>query len=338
PRFIDALKGVAASYGALGRSAQSRASWEHVARLAPEDAEAAAVLARFEAADDAAAEAEAAAEAAATAQEAAELEAAEAAAAQREAEVNAPPINIDPPVAQAPLEGQIIADEPADEEPDEEEPVVEEPEEEEAVVEEPDEPDEPVEPDDEQAEVDEEVDPAEEPAQAAGGPTIELLDTTLTARAADAGGEGAFNFLDAPAAVIGNLDEPYDYSQGTLHVRVEVLDKPTDDPILMQICLVPDDLITVSPACSEASRVRLDKEGVVTASQNVGALEGAGAIDWSQGMSQLLVVLRDTEGRPLDSRYAFDENGAPLNVEAYYPLNLRVRAALVPAGGAFVGW
>ncbi len=138
--------------------------------------------------------------------------------------------------------------------------------------------------------------------------------------------------------MIGNLDEPYDYGQGTLHVQVEVLDKPTDDPIYMQVCLVPDDIITVSPACSEASRVRLSNEGVITASQSVSALDGAAAIDWSQGMSQLLVVLRDTQGRPLDSRYAFDENGQPLDVEAYYPMDLRVRAALVPAGGAFSGW
>lgn len=352
PGFIDALKGMAASYGALGRSAESRSTWERVAELAPEDTEAAAVIARFEAADDAAAEAEAAAEAAAEAQEAAELEAAEAAAAQEAAEVNSPPINIDPPVAQAPIEGQLSEDAEAEqeqppvedavvEEPDDDV-VVEEPEADEpdvAVVEPPEEPEQPAVPDDEQAGVvDEDDGPEDQDAQATGGPTIELLDTTLTTRAPDAGGEGAFNFLDAPAAIVGNLDAPFDYGQGTLHLQVEVLDKPTGDPILMQICLVPDDLITVSPACSEASRVRLSDEGVVTASQNVGALEGAAAIDWSQGMSQLLVVLRDTEGRPLDSRYAFDENGAPLDVGAFYPMDLHVKAALVPAGSTFSGW
>ena len=322
PGFIDALKGMASSYGALGRSAESRATWERVADLAPDDAEAATVMARFEAADDAAAEAAAAATAAAEAQQAAELEAAAAAQAQAEAEANSPPINIDPPVAQTPLD-------PGPVEVEEDEPLVEPPEEPQqpAIV-----ADEPV----AEPEVEEPVAVPNRPTS--DGPTIALLDTTLTPRASEAGGEGAFNFLDAPAAVIGNLDAPYDYSQGTLHVQVQVLEKPTDDPILMQICLVPDDLITVSPACSDASMVRLSAEGTVTATQNVGALEGANAIDWSQGMSQLLVVFRDTQGRPLDSRYALDENGVPLDVAAFYPMNLHVRAALVPAGAAFSGW
>src|SRR5690606_4917703 len=133
----------------------------------------------------------------------------------------------------------------------------------------------------------------EQPAPAAG-PTLALLNTTLTPAAPENGGEGAFTFMPAPAAAVGNLDSPYDYGQGTLYLQVEVLDRPTDDPVFMQLCLVPDDLITVSPACSEASRISLPSSGVVNASQSVNGLEGAAGVDWSQGMAQLIVVLRDT--------------------------------------------
>src|SRR5690606_32336817 len=158
------------------------------------------------------------------------------------------------------------------------------------------------------------VPPAPQPAPT-GGPALPPGDATLTPRAVGAGGEGACTFLEAPAGAVGDLAA---YRQGTLHVQVEMLDKPTDAPVLVQVCLVPDDLITVRPACSEPSELRLSGEGVASASQAVGALDGAADIDWSQGMAQVLVVLRDAEGRPLDPRYAYDEQGRPLDVAAYY--------------------
>lgn len=336
--FVEAMKGAAASNGALGRTAQSRALWEQVAQIAPQDVEVQQALALFRAADNAAAEAEAAAEAAAAAQAQAEQEAAEAAAeaaaaaaAQAQqapaanlvpppqqpvtppvvAQPETPPV-AEPPVAEPPLAEPPIAEPPIAEPPVSEPPVAETPVAEPPVVEQPEVP--------------------------AAGPTLALLDTTLTPAAPEAGGEGAFTFMPAPAAAVGNLDSPYDYGRGTLYVQVEVLERPTDDPVFMQLCLVPDDLITVSPACSEASRISLPSSGVVNASQSVSGLEGAAGVDWSQGMAQLIVVLRDTDGRPLDSRYALDIDGRPLEVSAFYPMSLRVRAVLVPQGSSFDGW
>lgn len=309
--FVEAMKGAAASNGALGRVAQSRALWEQVAEIAPQDAEVQQALRLFRAADNAAAEAEAAAAAAATAQAQAEQEAAAAAAsalAAAQAQPAPPAANTVPPPQQPVTPPAVVQPETPPVEP----PVVEPP----AVAP-------PV---------------VERPPVPATGPTLALLDTTLTPAAPEVGGEGAFTFMPAPAAAVGNLDSPYDYGKGTLYLQVEVLNRPTDDPVFMQLCLVPDDLITVSPACSEASRILLPSSGVVSASQSVTGLEGAAGVDWSQGMAQLIVVLRDTDGRPLDSRYALDINGRPLDVSAYYPMSLRVRAALVPQGSTFRGW
>src|SRR5690606_30828728 len=105
PGFVEAMKGAAASNGALGRTAQSRALWEQVADLAPQDVEAQQALALFRAADNAAAEAQAAAEAAAAAQAQAEQEAADAAAAAAalagtEAQQPPPAANVVPPPQQ----------------------------------------------------------------------------------------------------------------------------------------------------------------------------------------------------------------------------------------------
>ncbi len=331
PTFVEAIKGAAESNAALGRAAEARRLWERALALDPEDAEVRAVLDRLDAAADAAAQA--AAEAALEAQQAAEAEAA----AQAAAEAEAPPIVLAPPgqpvVAQPP-------EEPEPEEPEQpQEPEVAEPEPEqpqEPEVAEP-EPEEPQEPED-VADVPAQPEPEPEPEPAATGATLALLDATISPRAAEVGGQGAFTFIEAPAAAVGNLESPVAYGQGTLHLQVQMLEKPTDDPVYVQFCIVPDDIITVSPACSDASRVRLDSEGTVEVSQSVTGLDGAGDVDWSQGLAQVLVVLRDAGGRPLDPRYAYDDRGRPLDVAAYYPMSLHVRAAIVPAGGTFGGW
>ncbi len=331
PTFVEAIKGAAESNAALGRSAEARRLWERALSLAPDDAEVRAVLDRLDAAQEA--EAQEAAEAALEAQQAAEA----AAAAQAAAEAEAPPLVLappgQPPVAAEP-EPEVVEPEPAVAEPEPEpepEPEVAEPEPE-------PEPEpqmaEPEEPEDAVAALPQEP----EPEPAAGGDVLALLDATISPRAADAGGEGAFTFIEAPAAAVGKLEEPVAYGQGTLHLQVEMVDKPTDEPVYVQFCVVPDDIITVSPACSDASRVRLDTDEVIEVSQSVSGLDGAGAVDWSQGLAQVLVVLRDEGGRPLDPRYAYDEEGRPLDVSAYYPMTLHVRAAIVPAGESFGGW
>lgn len=322
PTFVEAIKGAAESNAALGRAGEARRLWERALTLDPEDDEVRAVLNRLDAAEEA--EAQAAAQAALEAQQAAEA----AAAAQAAAEAEAPPIVLAPP-GQPP----VVPD------PDPGEPEVPEPEVAQPPEPGPEEPEEPEEPEDEVVAQPPEPEPEEEPEPAAaGGPTLALLDATISPEAAEAGGEGAFTFIEAPAAAVGNLEAPVAYGQGTLHLQVQMIDKPTDEPVYVQFCVVPDDIITVSPACSDASRARLDSEGVVEITQSVTGLDGAGDVDWSQGLAQVLVVLRDEGGRPLDPRYAYDEQGRPLDVTAYYPMSLHVRAAIVPAGGSFGGW
>lgn len=314
PNFTDAIRGAAVAHGALGQTELARARWERLAELSPEDSEALEVLARFQAADDAAAAAAAAAEATQAALAAAEQAAQEAAAQEAEAAATAPAVTLTP-------EPQVSVIPPEPEPAPEPQPT-------------PQPSPEPA----PQPQPPEVAEPEPPPVAVPAGPALTLLDATLSPRAPAAGGEGAFTFLAAPAAAVGNLDEPFDYGSGTLHLRVEVVEKPTSDPVLLQLCLVPDDLITVAPACSSAANLRLSGPGVVTATQSVSGMEGSAAVDWSQGMAQLIVVLRDTNGLPLDPRYATDESGRPLDVSFYYPLTFRISAVLVPAGGAFGGW
>src|SRR5690554_3256223 len=181
PGFVEAIKGAAEANAALGRSDEARRLWESALQVDPGDAEVAAVLARLDAAAEAA---DVAAQAAQEAQAAAEAEAA----AQAAAEAEAPPVVLAPPGAQPP---GAAPGGPADEGPEDAGPPAEEPEDVEAQP-----------PAEEPAEDGLAAVPAAPAARPAPGPggaqTLALVDATISPRPVEQGGEGAFTFLEAP--------------------------------------------------------------------------------------------------------------------------------------------
>ena len=164
-----------------------------------------------------------------------------------------------------------------------------------------------------------------------------MADTDLRATKASDGGQGAFIFL-APTSEAGrSLSEPIAYGAGTLEVEVLVGSRPSTEPVSVQFCIVPGDFSVVSPLCTGTSALLLPTSGTVSTSVPLPSLMD-GDVDWNQGISQLLVVLRDGLGRPLDDRYTREADGSPIDLTPYFPLQLRVRAALVPPGSTFGGW
>jgi len=166
---------------------------------------------------------------------------------------------------------------------------------------------------------------------------LNLANTSVRATKASDGGQGAFIFLAPATAATGNLSEPVTYGTGTLHVQVQVGDRPSTEPVSLQFCIVPGDFSVVSPLCTDTSALLLPTSGTVSTSVPMPRLMD-GNVDWNQGISQLLVVLRDGLGRPLDDRYTREADGTPIDLGPYFPLELRVRAALVPPGSTFQGW
>lgn len=173
---------------------------------------------------------------------------------------------------------------------------------------------------------------------AAPGPQLTLADAAVTAAAASHGGNGAFIFLNVPAAARSDLAAPVDYGSGTLHVRVQVGTRPSAEPVLLQFCLVAGGVDAGSPMCTAGGALPLPASGAVNLAVPVAELAEGANVDWRQGVSQLLVVLRDARGRPLDDRYTRTEEGTPIDLAPYYPIDMRVQAVLVPPGASFSGW
>ena len=161
-----------------------------------------------------------------------------------------------------------------------------------------------------------------------------LVDRQIEHRAASAAGSGAFTFVATPPL----RRDLSGFATGTLYQRVEVLSKPSEALIRYQVCLVPED-ITVSPACSDASRLAFTTPGTFSTNQSIASLGGASNIAWRQGITSVMLVLRNHENTPVDDRTLVGTGErASLDMSDYYPMTVRYQAMLVPAGASFPGW
>jgi tetratricopeptide (TPR) repeat protein len=178
-------------------------------------------------------------------------------------------------------------------------------------------------------------------APAAGGPAtpppavgqVLLADAVVEHLPSTSGGSSAFTFLAAPG-----LDRDLSgFLGGSVHQRLEVRSKPTDEPILYQLCLVPED-ISVRPACSDANALRVNGVGRFVADQPVATLSGVGELDWRRGLTQVMLVIRHPDGTPIDDRFLGQADHVPVDPDDYYPMTVRFSAVLVAPGSDFAGW
>ena len=140
-------------------------------------------------------------------------------------------------------------------------------------------------------------------------------------------------------AFVGTDDLRQDLSSrldDTVFVRVEVIEQATDVPVLYQLCLVPLD-ITVAPACTNAQLLRIESSRSVSASMPWDSLSSAQAIDWTEGIEGVMLVLRRLDGLPID-RPAADPQAEGGEPTSGLPMRVHVQAVAVPAGVPFPGW
>ncbi len=178
---------------------------------------------------------------------------------------------------------------------------------------------------------------AEAPTSAAG-PPLQLLDVTYTHPLRSRNDTSAFSFFESQVDLAKDLTAPVNYAGGTLRQRLEVISKPSDLPVSYQLCLVPSN-ISLRPACTDSSALTFVAPGIYEAIQPMSTLTQYQAIDWRQGMLNLMLIVKDGEGNPIDGSFPLIENwhGSP-ELELYYPMQVRYSAVIIPPGGQFGGW
>jgi tetratricopeptide (TPR) repeat protein len=169
--------------------------------------------------------------------------------------------------------------------------------------------------------------------------SLVLLDAPVRHRRGAPGPTPAVAFIDA-AWLDTDLG---DRAGDVLHLRLDVRDKPSDAPVRYQLCLVPSD-VTVVPACTDPTLLAFSSPGAYEARTAWTDLSGFDAVDWGEGIESVMLVLRRGDGAavdaPLDGGAGDDADGdaGAVDLDAYLPMSVRVRAMAVRPGAPFPGW
>lgn len=156
--------------------------------------------------------------------------------------------------------------------------------------------------------------------------------TSITAKSAM-----AFSFFNLPSSVPYNLVSPVNYAQGKIYQRVQVITKPSTKTVQYGLCLFQDYIISQKHACT--SQMRFTAPGTYYSSQAMTSLYQYGNINWSRYLLLEMLVVKDGNGAPVDTRMGFGGKwiGSP-DLSLYYPMKVRYTAIIVPPGGGEPVW
>lgn len=147
----------------------------------------------------------------------------------------------------------------------------------------------------------------------------------------------AFSFFPLPPGVPENWRSPVNYAEGTIHMRLEVLSKPSTRGVNYQICIFQDEHSSAKHACARYQFFA--GPGVYTWEQSLPTIFQYGNLDWSRRMLDTMLVVKDKDGDPVDDRFGFGGawDGSP-DFSLYYPMEVRFKAVIVAKGATFAGW
>jgi hypothetical protein len=147
---------------------------------------------------------------------------------------------------------------------------------------------------------------------------LELVDVTYTATAENT--DDSRYDLEPSADVPDDWTSPVDYAGGSVHVRAEVLDKPSDDLTNLNICLegAPGETLSCLPY------LVYTEPGVYEDTFPFDVLWQYDVRDWTESTNQIAMILKDEEElvRPDDP--------------AFYPYELHVTITLLTEGTTYV--
>ncbi|NJD51367.1 MAG: hypothetical protein FIB07_00690 [Candidatus Methanoperedens sp.] len=146
----------------------------------------------------------------------------------------------------------------------------------------------------------------------------------------------AFSFFGV-GNIPGNLVSPINYAGGTIYQRLQVITKPSTKTVNYQLCLFQDKIVAEKHACT--NYMKFDSTGTYYASQSMTSLYQYYNISWDRKLLDRMLVVKDKNGMPVDTRYRppfgpFDGG----NLGLYYPMQVRYTAIVVPPGGGQPVW
>ena len=120
---------------------------------------------------------------------------------------------------------------------------------------------------------------------------------------------------------------PIDYRNGTVHVRLEVLDKPAGDaPTTWSVCYIPNKGQKNGYGCLGIDAYRT--AGVYEKEISMTSFWENDSIIWSEGIKQMDLVIKDNSGGSGHAHKRADH-------EKYFPTKVRMTLIQVSAGSKY---
>jgi len=120
---------------------------------------------------------------------------------------------------------------------------------------------------------------------------------------------------------------PVDYRNGTVHVRLEVLEKPAgDEPTTWSICHIPKKGQKIGYGCLGTDVYK--KVGVYEKDISMKEFWENDSIVWSEGIKQMDLVIKDNSGGSGHAHKRADQ-------EKFFPTKVRLTLTQVSAGSKF---
>lgn len=118
---------------------------------------------------------------------------------------------------------------------------------------------------------------------------------------------------------------PVDYRHGTVHIRVEVLDRPASgEPTQWSLCYIPNHGQGNGYGCTGTDPYT--KKGVYEKDVAMTSFWENDAIIWSEGIKQMDLVMKDKDGAKTHTRP---------DPEKFFPTRIRITMIQVSAGSTY---
>ncbi len=124
-----------------------------------------------------------------------------------------------------------------------------------------------------------------------------------------------------------NWTAPIDYRNGTVHVRIEVLEKPAgDEATTWSLCYIPNKGQKNGYGCTNTPSYT--KEGVYEKDVKMTEFWNNDSIIWAEGIKMMSLVIKDTSGGQGHAHKREDH-------EKFFPTKIRVTMVQVSKGARY---
>lgn len=142
-----------------------------------------------------------------------------------------------------------------------------------------------------------------------------------------------------PKGVPHDWRYPIDFTQGKAHIRVTVLDKPTDRPVRYMLYLLSGGHGDEYRAVIGTKSVEFSRPGTYEFEEDIRSLFGFENVNWEKPIDEMLVSVWDRHNFPVETRWGHGGKweGSP-NTALYYPMKIHYTVVIVAPSATFKGF